>query len=340
MHHSHDSYTRSDMRVAFLLPWTTLLALSCSVGEMPVEVDQAHCPEGAGPPSCPEREVARPLEGWQGPVLAWAGAPERAPDCPERAPLIVYEGYAGHSQVVQCPACSCGPSDCRFSDAFVSEEHGCTEGNLIPYPAPEGWDGSCWSNGIIPGSKAVAHGFYATTLAPCEPQREEAEVSVELSWATLVRACQAPDQAATCGAETACGAMPSDPPIDFATCIFQEGEVLECPREYPDRDVFYRTLDRSAIGCSTCNCGLPEGGVCFASVRTWMDTACTTFRSSGGANLHDGFCAFGLYQDGEPLGSISSDWYEIQPGTCAPSGGEPFGEAVPEGPVTFCCRPR
>ena len=328
------------MRLTLLVPWAILLAVSCRTGEMPVEVEHTPCPEGARLPSCSDKQVARPPEGWQGPVLAWSGAPGEEPECPQQAPLMVYEGYAGLSQEVQCPACSCGPSACRFSDAYAVDQPSCTEGNLTLYPVPEGWDGSCWSGGIIPVPKAIATGFFATTEAPCEPQFDTTEFSVDLSWATLVRACQIPDQAPTCDEMAGCGAMPSDAPPEFAMCIFQHGEALECPRDYPERDVFHRTIDRSAIGCSPCSCGQPEDGICIAYAATWKDTACTMLLGGSQINTEFTSCNFYITGDGDPFGSISGYWYETEPGTCAPSGGEPFGEAVPEEPVTFCCRPR
>ncbi|HSN99626.1 MAG TPA: hypothetical protein VLS89_15130 [Candidatus Nanopelagicales bacterium] len=210
------------------------------------------------------------------------------------------------------------------------------------YPAPEGWDGSCWSGGIIPGPQAKTGGFYPTTQAPCEPQHDEVEIYVELGWATLVRACRAPDEASSCEAMAACARTPSDPPPAFATCVFQEGEAPECPREYPDRGIFYRTLDSSTIGCSDCRCEPPEGGVCRAFAGVYEDTECSLGALRGGstASLEHGTCGFESGPSDDPIGSIFAYWHVNEPGTCAPSGGEPFGEAVPEGPVTFCCRPR
>ena len=62
--------------------------------------------------------------------------------------------------------------------------------------------------------------------------------------------------------------------------------------------------------------------------------------NGGAANLQGKSCGFVIGGEGEPLGSVSGYWQINEPGTCAPSGGEPFGEAIPVDPVTFCCRPR
>ena len=116
--------------------------------------------------------------------------------------------------------------------------------------------------------------------------------------------------------------------------------MLECPRDYPEREVFHRTIDRSAVGCSPCSCGAPEGGVCKAFLGTWSDTVCTMFNRGSSTTTTFSSCGFAVEGGGRPLGSISGYWQDNEPGTCTPSGGEPFGEAVPEGPVTFCCQPR
>ncbi|MGK4003271.1 hypothetical protein WMF31_11650 [Sorangium sp. So ce1036] len=46
----------------------------------------------------------------------------------------------------------------------------------------------------------------------------------------------------------------------------------------------------------------------------------------------------GVPPPGVALGSKSAGVVAVDPGGCAPSGGEPIGELLPAEPSTFCCQ--
>ena len=66
----------------------------------------------------------------------------------------------------------------------------------------------------------------------------------------------------------------------------------------------------------------------------YEDAACSNLRVGLANDTVESLCAVDL---GEGLGGMVAEWQQNEPGSCAPSGGEAFGEAVPVDPVTFCC---
>ncbi len=100
--------------------------------------------------------------------------------------------------------------------------------------------------------------------------------------------------------------------------------------------MFYQGIDTSAAGCTACACSPPQGGVCQAITSAYGDAACSAEFASNTAGLDSPQCNDTM--PGLELQSMSATWMTNQPGTCTPSGGEPFGEATPAKPATFCCQ--
>ena len=325
------------MRVACLsaIPLLLLIA-SCEAARPEVPPCDGVCPGDVRAEPAPDGAclpVAPP--GWEGPVLLWRGTPGGAPECPESHSVMAFEGYDDPSLSLQCPACTCGPSACIIPGLIALSGEWCNLGSPTPYPAPEGWDGSCVSPGVILSASAGSVQFLPLQEAPCEPRQDAPAQPPDVAWATLGRACQAPDRPAGYAQGSACVEPSPPPPAGFSHCIFTQGGPLECPASYPEPRVFYRDIDTGAVGCSTCTCGPPEGGRCYALTILYDDLDCHDHIMSLANNTASPLCASG----GDDIRSMSATWHDNDPGVCAPSGGEPFGDAVPLDPTTFCCRP-
>jgi hypothetical protein len=124
-------------------------------------------------------------------------------------------------------------------------------------------------------------------------------------------------------------------PSGFLTCIFQDGDQV-CPESYPDKHVVYSSFEDQR-GCAPCACEPPADSVCTGRLTLYKDTACTDLLdylllSSAAPTCND-------LLPGVPLGSKDVDKLIYEPGTCAPTGGEPMGAVIPSAPSTFCCLP-
>lgn len=302
----------------------------------PVYGDLGHNDPKLAP--CTGECVTVPSLGWEGPVLLWTGPPESAEECPERAPNVVYEGHDGLSTVPQCPTCSCSPSACVLPGLIADSGNMCA-GDELTYPPPDGWNGSCVSSGVVTDTTFDSIQFPPLSEAPCEPQTGDVTAQTRVEWATLARACQAADPIinTTCPGTTVCVPTSEPPPPGFSQCLFHEGEELDCPPGYPDRKVVFRDFDASAVGCTECTCGPPEGGACSATVRAFSDAMCSVTVGAAMVGTSGEPCS-GNLMPGVNLAGMDALWISNQPGSCTPSGGEPFGEAVETDPATFCCQ--
>jgi len=329
-------------RALFLPVILALLLPACRTGRIDIWSCEDPCYECEDPCGvCARGEcVALPSLGWEGPVLLWTGPPEQAEACPDRAPNLVYEGYEGIQGSPGCPACSCGLSACVLSGLVANSADGVcpAAGATSPYPAPDGWDGSCTSSGIIDAADLGSIQFEALTELPCEVQAGPTPPASSLEWGTLARACQASDPPVACDDTSICVPTSEPPPPGFSQCLFNDGDEDLCPPGYPQRMQFYRDMDMSAVGCTECACSPPEGGVCQATVRAHGDTACSVEIGAQIVGLDGPQCLDSM--SGFDLQGMSATWINDQPGTCTPSGGEPFGEVTPKKPATFCCQVR
>jgi hypothetical protein len=132
--------------------------------------------------------------------------------------------------------------------------------------------------------------------------------------------------------------VPTDdpPPEGFQLCIYSR-EEYECPKSFPIQHVFYEGVDDSAV-CTPCTCSDPMGGECSGMVSVYQDTSCSVpvFENFFMTSEAPALC---LDQPpGVALGSKTITGVSFQPGSCAPSGGDPAGDPIPLQPSTFCCR--
>ncbi|WP_438027599.1 hypothetical protein [Sorangium sp. So ce233] len=171
---------------------------------------------------------------------------------------------------------------------------------------------------------SLAAGACAPRIEVPQPIPQEAP-----RWATRATACVA-------GAHTACAdattCAPAAPP-GFLTCIYHEGDP-DCPEGYAQRHVFYKDV-LDGRDCTSCSCGDPTGASCTIMASVYRDAACTDLVASNLVSSSVPFCV--VTPPGVDLGSKSAAVVAVEPGACAPQGGEPVGALQPAEPSTFCC---
>lgn len=322
------------MRAAAFLLLVGIMISACQTGRIDVYGCLEPCYDCEDPCTpCPHGEcVPLPPLGWDGPVLLWSGKPDEMQGCPERASNVVYEGYDGLSYTPACPTCSCGPSACVLPVLEASPSAMCQTAGQI-YAGPDDWTGACISPGTIPDAEVDSVLFPQLTLAPCEAHT--GEIPHDYQWATLAMACQTTEPTTACDATTICVPTSEPPPPGFEQCIYRDGEHT-CPFGYPTRHVFFSTIDTSAAGCSPCECGPPVGGACEVRVDLYEQAGCTGGTLWAQSSTSTPYCL--EWSAGFDLASMTATWLQDTPGTCTPSGGEPFGQATPAQPATFCCQ--
>lgn len=319
-----------------------ILLPACQTGSISVwscENPCKECEDPCHPDPCAGGEcVPLPSLGWTGPVLLWTGDPDDAPPCPARAANQVWEGYDGLVAEPECPSCTCGPSACGLSGLIANSADGLcpAAGSETPFPPPEDWTGACVAGPLIDAADVGSIQFPPLTEAPCEPQTGTIPEASSYRWATLARACQSSDPVTACDETSLCVPTSEPPPPGFSQCLFNQEEQTACPRGYPERRVFYTGIDTSSVGCTECQCSPPEGGICQATVRGYDDAACSIEVGSAAVGLNGPQCVDTM--SSFDIQSMSATWIVNQPGACTPSGGEPFGEAKPAYPGTFCCQ--
>jgi hypothetical protein len=143
--------------------------------------------------------------------------------------------------------------------------------------------------------------------------------------------CAAP---AVTGSGCAAGVCVPKGPVGYGptACVFSAGDVA-CPgAPYVNKTVVYGGIDDQR-GCSACACGAPAGATCKTGIQVYLGgvPGCMgfsqTFPADGSCNTVSGqFAGFTGVQEGAPMG-----------GACAPSGGQPSGQATGAQPTTVCC---
>lgn len=306
-----------------------------------------------GPPaSCSGLCLPLPPLGWSDPALLWIGAEIDAPDCPDVAPVIGYEGHADLDAPNTCGACSCEPpaGSCGLPETITANAATCANTNAItprtPWDPPVPWDGTCTADDAVPANKlcmgvkcvqSVTIGPLTLTEDACAPASQPVPLKATAVWGTYGRACIG---STTGGCEdhgTTCAAVPEVASGGFLTCIFHEGDV-ECPEgsSYADKHVLYGGLDDTRA-CSPCGCGAPVGSKCEALVSVYADGACGAELGAVTVTTEAPEPPCLPVPAGSPLGSKSAGPATYTPGACQASGGEPMGAAEPSGAATFCC---
>ncbi|WP_437550944.1 hypothetical protein WME97_08290 [Sorangium sp. So ce367] len=299
--------------------------------------------------------------GWFGPALLWFGPRDQVPACPAAAPNVGYEGFADLAPApLACASCLCDPPEAATASCQLPLDwsaHTSTTCSGDPgrvettFAAPGGWDGACTAENAIPAGqdcggqpcvKSIsidAPAVLVTATAACTPRVDEPPPPALLDpWLTRALACVPGAYTECLGDRSTCMPSPEQPgvppPGGFLTCIFHEGDV-RCEEPYLDRHVFYGGAE-DGRGCSECGCGELEGASCTIMASVYSDGACGEQVASTLVSSMAPFC--GVTPPGIALGSKSAEVVAVDPGGCAPSGGEPLGELLPAEPSTFCCQ--
>jgi hypothetical protein len=299
-----------------------------------------------GTSSCAGECAPIPPFGWDGPGLLWLGADGTAPPCPDQAPVVAYQGHADLvAPPAACGSCICSPSTgtCAPPPSLSASSKACgdSSGIITPFGGPMAWDGACTAHDCISSDPACAHAatIACVTASPLAMTEEGCTPSIittndpsQPSWMTEALACRGstyplggcPAHDETCA--------PSAAPPDFLMCVYQAGDVA-CPNSYPDKHLVFAAFDDQR-DCTACTCGAPVGGACQATLSVFKDAACTSAMPAVGSLSSLGPT---LIPVSLPLAGKTVTALGYQPGTCAPSGGEPSGSVQAAGPSTFCC---
>jgi hypothetical protein len=287
--------------------------------------------------------VPLPALGWDGPLMLWIGPESFAPECPEAASALVYEGHAGLQVNNNCGPCECGPPACRLpgeiiaSDIITCPNDG-PGSELKTFEAPPDWTGACVAPSIIADdNNAVASiTFPATSVDPCTPKTAPVPTEGSFAWDAFARACRSTKRALGHCEDATLSCVPAlaDAPNGYQHCVFKEGEHLQCPVGYPERHVLFGRIEGD-VQCTECTCGAPQESECRARILAYSDAVCLVSLADGASVLQQHACSPDV-QPGD-LRSMKATWEVNSPGTCTPAGGELTGEAHPADPSTFCC---
>lgn len=281
---------------------------------------------------CGFTEACMPLPpaGWSGPAILYVGSD--AVECPAGYPNVGYEGGTTIDEgAIDCSACSCAnPTGISCSLPAVSAYEGvadCT-GATTPFTPPAAFD-QCLTRTVTAPS-SFKFGPSVASGGSCAPSGVTANAD-EPFFSVVARTCSVGGGGAACDGGICVDApeLPFQPKI----CAYRAGDV-DCPAEYPEKDlVYHRAIDDERT-CTACTCGAPAGASCSGFLRFHTTTDC----SGGSAGI--GFLSgnTGCYSVANASSLIypSAD-VVANDGACAPGGGQPTGSAAPIQPVTVCC---
>lgn len=312
----------------------------------------AECvPEASGPTA---------LDWTNEPLIVWFGPRSEldAMSCPGGLP---YEKVRGFDKLVappaKCDACTClADGACTGLPENIEIRSGkCNVSNVqtTPFDGPPNWNGSCTSanamaagklcNGVFCAQSVSTSALPAPTNESCMPAVEKPNATLDKhEWLEGALACGAKDLEGTCAVTPEHCVEPL--PDGWLRCIARTGKHEACPDNYNDSGPYWVYQDNPIDdrGCSVCTCGAPKDGVCIGSLRLYSDAQCANELNKYQLASTDPFCA-DLSPPGLAVGSKTFGELSYWPGTCAVTGGEPIGAAVPNdnensGVRTFCCR--
>jgi len=294
----------------------------------------------AAPPCC-VKGPTKPFEG-----LSWfaIGTPETVGDCPNSTTEGL-TGYAGMKKLAKhtCGACSCSPAACTLPEGIHTNAAPCPGDGSIGVPlGPDpaaGWTGACSEEGALPAnlpcfgeSCAQSVSIPTANVAACEPKSAPAEPFPDPVWGRMARECVIdPLSGQECGENQVC--MPKLP--GFVLCLYVKAAQRACPREYPVREVFHTDV-KDERGCTLCECSDPQGAQCTVFFQMYSDATCSEPAGAVVVTEQDDSCVDVV--PGTALASFKASMLVDVPGSCAQSGGEPFGDVQPAEPLTLCCQ--
>ncbi len=272
--------------------------------------------------------------GWDGPYLLWTGDEADAPHCSDLpgAPDEVYSGHGELNAPTHCDACACAPptGSCGLPTTLTASAANCAgDGPGVthtPFDPPPKWDDTCTSANAIPPGKLCGGVpcVQSVTIAPLMLKENECvpiqppNIQPPPTWNKFARACAglAP---VPCSTHNEVCVSPAPGP-EFKQCIFILGDsgYAECPHEYPERRVFYKSFTDNRT-CPACTCGSPKGSTCTGSIEFFSDAACGVPSVVPSFSIDaTGPACFDIKPAGAALGSKSASETTFTPGQCAP----------------------
>jgi hypothetical protein len=306
---------------------------------------------------CAEEPKGEFAGNWEKvPVALWVGPNGPTPlACPESAPTEMFRLYDELvAPPAACEACTCEASkgDCNKPPSTIEVRAGmCGEAGVmsVPFSGPANWDGSCTNEsglakGTLCGNEPCAQSVWAAPLDPptndaCSATTKIPSFTKEHTWKTRAIACQATTQNGACGTENSfCVAKPGP---EWLSCVYQQGihKLDACPANYRESvRTLYENAPSDDRACTECSCGAPTGSACVGGLRFYEDATCTNeFVNMPVGSMSDNCTSTVLA--GRAIGSKRVTNLAYLSGTCAASGGEPYGSATADSAraVTFCC---
>lgn len=287
---------------------------------------------GEPPPTCTGNFFCVPdvPSGWQGPLELYFGT---------NPPPVCITGFAqsvGAFDGLQAPAancgCACGASTltCNPPSVVISVNATCGTAfcatDMLALNVCTTVDERTQCLDASPLDVTFNGG--STVMGPCAPQATRDVPAY--SWSIQARGCAATAAMAQvdCASGQVCAPKP-EPGFIQRLCVARAGD-MSCPGNgYGVKHLFYTSVDDSR-NCTSCTCGLPNGGSCEFSLDTYQST--------------DGSCSGGAITYGSTtkcagVGQPSDMRIDLKsvPGSCAPSSSTATGMATPTGAVTVCC---
>lgn len=313
---------------------------------------------GGGPASTPCDGVCVPGAdiAWGSPYLVWLGAGSEMPGCPSGT--TDGDVWVASGPPAPCGACACEPSTgaCELPAMATAMAATCvtttSTTTATPTNPPVPWDGSCTTQGAIPGDLMCGAGpcVQSLTVGPLTVKNEGCLPTVPIVpkdvlkvW-TSARACigqghgDCPRDPPTTCAPAAPDPDPMHPPPPgrWTHCLARDGDLssVGCPPGYPVPRVFAADY-HDTRACSPCTCLPAEGGACWSLITAYTDSACSMPVAAVTATPSGPMCV--NIPAGAALGSKTASAPAYQAGACQPAGGEPSGDVDYVGPSTFCC---
>jgi hypothetical protein len=303
---------------------------------------------------CPGQCVPLPPDDWQGPRLLWVGPEAEAPaDCPPQAPTLAWTGHDGlHADPLQCGPCACDASSgiCLPPETFTAHSALCYQGGVdAPFDPPAMWDGTtctaenaidagaeCPENSGVQCVQSVTVGKLVLMDDKCQPSfQPPPKILTGPSWDLLGIACKGIIEDGSCGdTGKMCVPTAEPPPPGYMQCVYQVGDIPNCPTEFPFRKVLFASYDDSRH-CTACGCDAPQGSLCKGTATVHEDMSCTAPLAFLTVTSQLAPCVD--LPPGTALESKTVTGLVYTPGSCQPTGGEPMGQAIPIEPRTFCC---
>ncbi|MEZ4298443.1 MAG: hypothetical protein R3B70_26060 [Polyangiaceae bacterium] len=299
-------------------------------------------------------------DGWMGPNLYWLGPPKEFPGCPAHAPSEGTQLWADlASMPASCPSCTCGPSETTclpptewtVAAAKCSDAEGAITSSFDVLA--NNWAGVCNTDhaigqgaqcGGVPCVQSVTVAAPKAVGTPCKPIPVGTFNTAPWTWGKSAQECLVTPTESCLGGngtgeEDAEGFVCVPVPGDLLACVSffhsDPEDKVECPAFYNERHEMFRNAEDHRT-CTPCSCGAPEGGECAMTVGVFADSMCSDLVNKSVVLSGDEPACHDI-PSGVALGGKEAEVKATFSGTCAPSGGKPFGTVEPIRRVTLCC---